>query len=62
MSGSTRSANAVVSDSKASQTTRNGILYSPFSSLSFSMRRASLVFMLEFHAMFAMNSSSVSMR
>ena len=30
MSGSTRSAKAVVSDWKASQTTMNGILYSPF--------------------------------
>ena len=33
MSGSTRSANAVVSDWNASQTTRNGILYSPSSPL-----------------------------
>ena len=37
-----------------------GIRYSPSSRLSVSMRRASLVFIDEFHAMFAMNSISVS--
>ena len=64
VSGSTRSANAVISDWKASQTTRNGILYSPASfpsaCLSFSMRRTSDVFIVEFHAMLAMKIISVS--
>ena len=60
VSGSTRSAKAVVSDWNASQTTRNGILYSPSSRLSFSILRISDVFIVEFHAMFAMKSSSVS--
>ena len=56
-----RSANAVVSDSNASQTTRNGILYSPslVACRSASLRTAD-VFMVEFHAMLAMNRSSVS--
>ena len=61
VSGSTRSAKAVISDWKASQTTRKGILYSPSSRLSFSILRTSLVFMVEFHAMFAMKISRVSM-
>ena len=60
VSGSTRSANAVVSDWNASQTTRNGILYSPSSRLSFSILRTAGVFIVEFHAMFAMKISSVS--
>ncbi|MCY1364700.1 hypothetical protein D9M69_515160 [compost metagenome] len=59
-----RSAKAVISDWKASQTTRNGILYSPLCSpsvcLSFSILRTSAVFMVEFHAMFAMKISKVS--
>jgi len=54
VSGSTRSANAVVSDWNASQTTRNGILYSPSARLSFNMRRISDVCIVEFQAMLAM--------
>ena len=60
MSGSTRSANATVSDWKASATIRNGILYSPLSSLSLSILRTPEVFMLEFQAMLAINRNSVS--
>jgi hypothetical protein len=60
VSGSTRSANAVISDWNASHTAMNGILYSPPALRSFSMRRTSTVFMLEFHAMFAMKIISVS--
>jgi hypothetical protein len=62
VSGSRRSANAVISDWNASHTTRKGILYSPLSSRSFSIRRTSMVFMVEFHAMFAMKIISVSRR
>ena len=61
MSGNTRSANAVISDWKASQTIRNGILYSPFASRSLSILRTSTVFIDEFHAMLAMKIISVSM-
>ena len=64
MSGSTRSAKAVISDWNASQTTRNGILYSPASGpsacRSFNIRRTSTVFIVEFHAMLAMKISNVS--
>ena len=60
MSGNTRSANATVSDANASQTTTNGILYAPSSFCAHSMSRVPPVFIAEFHAMFAMNSSSVS--
>ncbi len=60
MSGRIRSANAVVSEWKASATTRNGILYCPSSPLSLSILRTSLVFIVEFHAMLAMKMSKVS--
>jgi hypothetical protein len=60
VSGSTRSAKATVSDWKVSQTMMNGILYSPFSSLSTSISRTLSVFIDEFQAMLAMNRSSVS--
>ena len=62
MSGSTRSAKATVSLWNASQTTRNGILNSPSSSLAFSISRTAMVFMVEFQAMLAMKIMSVSSR
>ena len=62
MSGKIKSANAVISDSNASHTMMKGILYSPVSSLSFSMLRVSPVFIAEFHAILAMKINSVSMR
>ena len=55
-----RSAKAVISDWKASQTAMKGMRYSPLSSLSLSMRRTSSTFMVEFHAMLAMKMRSVS--
>ena len=60
MSGNTKSANAVVSDWKASHTTKKGILYSPSSPLSTNILRTSDVFIDEFHAMLAMKSNKVS--
>ena len=61
MSGRIRSAKAVISDWKASQTTMKGILYSPLAlSLSLSILRTSTVFMVEFQAMLAMKIISVS--
>ena len=54
------SAKAMVSDWKVSQTTMNGILYSPSSFLSTSISRTRPVFIDEFQAMLAMNSISVS--
>ena len=61
VSGSTRSAKAVISDWKASHTTRKGMRNSPFSSRLLSCSRTSTVFMVEFQAMLAMKMSSVSM-
>ena len=61
MSGSTRSAKSTVSEWNASTTTRKGSLYSPSSPRAVSISRTPAVFMLEFQAMLAMNSSSVSM-
>ena len=62
MSGSTRSAKATISDWNASHTTRNGSWYSPVASFALSISRTAMVFMVEFHAMFAMKISSVSRR
>src|SRR4030067_411161 len=62
VSGRIRSAKLVISEWKASITTRNGILCSPkFSgSLARSMSCTLAVFMVEFHAMLDMNRISVS--
>ena len=54
MSGSTRSAKFTVSEWKASDTTMNGILYSPAASFARNMSWTPAVFIDEFHAMFAM--------
>ena len=62
MSGSTRSAKATVSLWNASQTTMNGIMYSPASSLLLSISRTFDVFIVLFQAMLAMNIIKVSMR